>query len=475
MKKTAILLFLFTAFLTTINAQGVSISADDQEPHPSGILDLISTEKGFLVPRMTTEQRDAIDEPAESLIIFNTDNKCFETYVFDYWQSIWCPCVQATAPTGISGETEICLGDNTNLSVLGGSLGDEATWEWYTVSCGGVPAGSGANIDVSPTENTTYYVRAEGDCNITDCAEVEIVIEYAPDTPTAGTHIPDEEQIEWNWNPVADATGYAYNTTDDYSTATDNFTNTSYTQPELNCETEYTLFVWAYNDCGESVFIELTQLTSSCTYGCDEAIAPTLDEHTYKIVGIGNQCWFGENLKTTKYKDGSDIPNITDNGTWAGLSTGAYCWYVNNEANKDIYGALYNWFAVETGNLCPEGWRVPTDEDWYIMENYVDPTIDDPAEETWRGTDIGINLKATSGWDDDGNGIDYYGFTAVPGGYRNDDTGLFYALGSFSYWWTSSGYNVSSSWYRSFRNYNEYSNRYYYNKRVGAAVRCVKE
>lgn len=118
------------------------------------------------------------------------------------------------------------------------------------------------------------------------------------------------------------------------------------------------------------------------------------DGNTYNTIWINGRQWMKENLKTTKYNNGTNIPNVTDNGTWAGLSTPAYCWYNNDIANKPNYGALYNWYAVNTGNLCPTGWHVPTDAEWYAMENYVDPTINDPNATGWRGTEG----DATGAW-----------------------------------------------------------------------------
>jgi uncharacterized protein (TIGR02145 family) len=100
-----------------------------------------------------------------------------------------------------------------------------------------------------------------------------------------------------------------------------------------------------------------------------------IDGNVYRTVQIGNQTWMAENLKTTRYNDGSQIH--TSNGgpagytNWFDLSTGAYCWYENDTAYKDIYGALYNWHAVGNGNLCPTGWHVPTDSEWTTLINFL--------------------------------------------------------------------------------------------------------
>ena len=101
-----------------------------------------------------------------------------------------------------------------------------------------------------------------------------------------------------------------------------------------------------------------------------------IDGNVYHTVKIGTQTWMVENLKTTKYKDGSVIPLVTDNSAWYNSLTPAYCWY-NNDAtsHKDTYGALYNWYAVSTGKLAPDGWHVPTNSEWTILENYVSANL----------------------------------------------------------------------------------------------------
>lgn len=186
------------------------------------------------------------------------------------------------------------------------------------------------------------------------------------------------------------------------------------------------------------------------------------DGNVYTTVVIGNQEWFAENLKTTKYNDGTPIPNVTNNTDWGNLRSGAYAWYNNNEANyKNTYGALYNWHAVNTGDLCPMGWHVPTDAEWTALTDYV-------GGESVAAT----KLKATSGWFSGSNGTDEYGFSALPGGYRiNFDSG-FYDLRYFGAWWTSTG--TTNSWTRYI--YYDYRNvsRNSYAKEYGLSVRCVK-
>ena len=97
------------------------------------------------------------------------------------------------------------------------------------------------------------------------------------------------------------------------------------------------------------------------------------DGNSYKVVKIGDQTWMDENLKTTKFNDGTAIPYTKDNSVWSAsvlASTPAYCWY-SDDTYQNAYGALYNWYAVNTGKLAPVGWHVATDDEWTILGNYL--------------------------------------------------------------------------------------------------------
>ena len=162
--------------------------------------------------------------------------------------------------------------------------------------------------------------------------------------------------------------------------------------------------------------------------------ATDIDGNTYQSVIIGTQEWVSENLRTSKYSDGTTIPNVTNDGEWWDLTTGAWCHYDNDNQYDTIYGKLYNFYAVETGKLCPTGWHVPTDAEWTILEDYL--TADGHS-----GTE-GTALKATSGWNnkDDGtsgNGTDDYGWNGLPSGGRFFG-GSYSEPGNQGFWWSSS-------------------------------------
>jgi len=201
--------------------------------------------------------------------------------------------------------------------------------------------------------------------------------------------------------------------------------------------------------------------------------------YTYKLVEIRDQCWFAENLRATTYNDGTDIPNVTDDNDWEELESDAYCWFDNDESNAEIYGGLYNWYAVNTGKLCPPGWKVPSDEDWKILEGVVDTKYSIYDSEwdnySWRGYDVGLRLRAASGWEDGGNGTDAYGFSALPGGYRTSNGGRFLSKVTSGYWWSSTEYDEEEGWRRYIIYSRDTVRRNTLSKVRGYSIRCIRD
>jgi uncharacterized protein (TIGR02145 family) len=151
------------------------------------------------------------------------------------------------------------------------------------------------------------------------------------------------------------------------------------------------------------------------------------DGHVYHTVKIGTQIWMVENLNTTKYNDGKEIPLVKDNVAWTELSTPAYCWYNYNPTYKTTYGALYNWSAVKTGKLAPKGWHVPTDAEWTTLSDFL-------GGERLAGD----KLRETGSvhWNAGNKGTNASGFTALPGGHCTKN-GIFENIGDIGFWWSS--------------------------------------
>ena len=198
-----------------------------------------------------------------------------------------------------------------------------------------------------------------------------------------------------------------------------------------------------------------------------------IDGNVYQTVQIGDQLWMAENLKVTHYRNGDAIPTGYSNSEWVNLSTGAYCVYDDNETNADIYGYLYNWFAVDDSrNIAPEGWHVPMDGEWQTLVDYLG-----------GGGMAGGKMKAT-GTIEGGDGLWYEpntgatnesGFTALPGGYRDTYYGSDYNMGIYGSFWSSTEAISNYAWDRLL--YYNYSGVYrnYYNKLYGFSVRCIRD
>ncbi len=203
--------------------------------------------------------------------------------------------------------------------------------------------------------------------------------------------------------------------------------------------------------------------------GVEEYPAETItdiDGNTYRTVQIGEQCWMAENLKVTHYRNGDQIPEVTDSLAWIRL-TGAHCSYNNDTTYVATYGRLYNWYAVsDSRNLAPAGWHVPSDGEWQTLVDYL-------------GGDAvaGGKLKesGTSHWQSPNTGAtNESGFTALPGGYRFY-TAHFNFLGSQAIFWSSTEIGPDYAWYRILGYFYLQVTRDDLLWRCGMSVRCVKD
>jgi uncharacterized protein (TIGR02145 family) len=224
----------------------------------------------------------------------------------------------------------------------------------------------------------------------------------------------------------------------------------------------------------------------------DTLVLPILDidHNIYYPVKIGNQIWMSENLKTTRYPDGSKIPRIEDRLTWFKFSlyTVAYCWYDNYGAIGATYGGLYTWPAAmniksesdikpgKVQGVCPDGWHLPDDSEWKQLEMYLGMSQAEVDGEEWRGTDEGGKMKheGIQIWNSPNTGsTNESGFRALPAGWR-DGNGYFYNLEISARFWSSSK-RGDYAWVRQL-DYN--SSRIYRGTRglyEGISVRCIKD
>jgi len=197
------------------------------------------------------------------------------------------------------------------------------------------------------------------------------------------------------------------------------------------------------------------------------------DGNVYKTVTIGTQTWTAENLRTTKYNDGTDIPNVIDDDKWRNLTTGAYCNLLNTDDHEiiAIFGRFYNWYTVNTGKLAPKGWHVPTDAEWTKLTDYLG----------------GLNIAAaklkeigTSHWSETNKEVtNDSGFTALPGGNRDISVGVndegFGGGAVTGCWWSTTGCDSDLSWAWVIWDSDAIVRRISNYKHNGLAVRLVKD
>jgi uncharacterized protein (TIGR02145 family) len=212
-------------------------------------------------------------------------------------------------------------------------------------------------------------------------------------------------------------------------------TNVSANLSVLIAGTTYHFRVKAVNSLGTAYGYDLSFTTLPLT---------DVDGYVYKTVKIGTQVWMAENLRTTKFNDGTEIPLVVESSLWDTLITPSYCWYENGaEPYGTTYGALYNWYSVETDKLCPTGWHVPSDAEWTTFINYL--SINGYGFEG-SGDDIAKSISGTNGWrssptpgapGNDKLTNNSSGFNGFPAGLRG--RGGFSLRGRFTCWWSSTG------------------------------------
>lgn len=245
--------------------------------------------------------------------------------------------------------------------------------------------------------------------------------------------------------------------------------------PGLNPGTTYYVKAYATNSSGTVFGSEVSFTTRQAS---DYKSIKDLEGNIYYIISIGSQVWMAENLKATRFNDGTIIPNITDDFAWETLTTPAYCWYNNNQGFKSTYGALYNWYTIDTTsnghkNVCPAGWHVPDDKDWTLLTTYL------------GGEAVaGIKLKEAGNyyWYNAPNmGDNSSDFSALGGGIRFErSTGTldgsstpFFYLGSDAMWWGATslgglnGLSVGSN--------QTGVSKFPFQKNQGHSIRCIKD
>jgi len=241
--------------------------------------------------------------------------------------------------------------------------------------------------------------------------------------------------------------------------------------------TTYYARAFAYNAIGISYGNEFSFTTKGSLPSIAFGTVSDIDGNSYKTVTIGTQTWMAENLRVTLFTDGGVIPSVTDSANWSSLSTPAFCTYADTSSAAVInqYGRLYNWYAVNTGKLCPLGWKSPTDSDWTVLSSYL---IQTGFGYKNAGNTI-AKAMCDSGWVANGEIAtagnnqttnNESGFAARPAGARI--SGSFNGLGTDGYWWTNTDTLGSASYYHINNTFSSLGH-IKDSPTMGLSVRCV--
>ena len=451
MKKLSFFIAIYLLFCRAMFAQ-VSVSADGSAADPSAMLDVRSTSRGMLVPRMSITERNGISQPATGLLIFCTDDKQYYTnkgttaspdwvIVSSQWLTVGSNIYYTAGNVGIGVSPAYPLhfasnlGDKISLYGSGSNhygIGIQDYMLQIHSSLPGTDVVFGYGCSASLTE--TMRIKGTGQVGIGTGAPVASAILDVAST-TRGFLPPRMTKTQRNaiGSPASGLVIYQ----------TDNTPGFYY----------YSGSHWV-------------SLTSSGAGGNSPSMCIDYDNNAYPTFTIGTHTWMAENLRVTHYRNGDVIPNVTANGAWDALTSGAYCWYNNDQGTNAKYGTLYNWYAVvDSRGLCPAGWHVPSDAEWTAFAAYL-------------GTEIvaGGKMKSVSAlWiSPNTDATNNSGFSGLPGGTRYD-AGPFVEIGYIGYWWSSTEYSTDIAWQR----HLDYSNGYvitgFLPKAEGVSVRCLRD
>ncbi len=350
-------------------------------------------------------------------------------------------------------------------------------YKWSTTNNYNTATDIGTSITYTQNEltcNTSYtlYVWAYNSCGNYSVATLTQNTSSCPCPsvypPHNGANTSSQDQIIWRWLAVTGASGYKWNSTNDYSTAIDNGIGTSITQSGLICNTSYSIYVWAYNSCDEhSNPSFLFQTTSECpsTFKCGDNLVDTRDSKSYKTVQIGTQCWMKENLNI-----GTRIVGTTNQSNDGTIEK--YC-YNDEEANCNVYGGLYQWneamqYATTEPikGICPTGWHIPSEGDWGTLVTLAggNGVAGGKLKETGVTHWANPNTSAT----------DSYNFTALGAGMRATN-GTYWYLTNRTYIWSSGVFDASNAYVRGPLNSTAAITYGSFLKTIGSSVRCIKD
>jgi uncharacterized protein (TIGR02145 family) len=216
-----------------------------------------------------------------------------------------------------------------------------------------------------------------------------------------------------------------------------------------------------------TIILTVIASTISCKKNDEPINVTDIDGNVYKIVTINKKIWMAENLKTTKLNDGTSIPNTKPSNSswdWYHNKTFAYCWYNNESANKEVYGALYNWYTISTAKLCPKGWHVPNEDELEALVTYIGG---------YAGTAGKLRETGITHWNSpNSDATNETGFTALPAGFTTN--GYFFGFGDKTIIWSSTESDSDNAYEWSVSTL-PFIAKEAIEKEFGGSVRCIKD
>lgn len=295
-----------------------------------------------------------------------------------------------------------------------------------------------------------------------------------------------------NWSEASDAEGYYLDVSRNASFTDivpeyhhlDVGNNTSYTVPLIDCSEDFFYRVKAYNGNCSGPYSNSISVSTADVF-CPATVTD-VEGNIYQVIQIGCQCWMRENLKTTRFSDGSEIEMVTDNMDWFNTTDPAYCYQGNDVGWRDTYGVLYNGRTIATGKLCPDGWHVPTHDEFTMLERFICNSGNCEEEfpyntttTSYCGTNEATKLKSTRTvpdahprFESPNIATNEYLFDGLPSGTRITN-GLFGSLGTSLQIWSSTP-DTNTFWYRQliYSSTSVWRGKAFL--RSGLSVRCLK-
>ena len=418
------------------------------------------------------------------------------------WSSVWSFAVDSKGPAApelSSPEHATVLSDSapafdwvdvSDASVYEIQIDESQTFDNpviddSTLSSSGYPSGRSLS-------DGQYYWRVRAGDSHGNWGDWSVVWSFNIDTraPTVPQlTVPEDaaivlsDELNFSWTRIDDASGYELQVDDDSSFASlalqaSDLDDNAYSLSNSLTGGSYFWRVRAQDNAGNrSDWSRLGAFTL-----IETGTVTDIDGNTYRTIKIGDQWWMAENLRVTHYRNGDAIPKVTGNSEWTDLSSGAYCAYDNDESNAETYGYLYNWYAVDDSrNIAPEGWRVPTDEDWKQLEMALGMSQSEADDIDWRSYSEGSKLAGNASlWNDgvleNNSAFGVSGFSALPGGYRVAYLGGYYRhMGFFAYIWSSLEASHDLAWHRALKNSHTGVWRGTNGKEDGYSVRCIRD